>query len=82
MATRKVDEKHDVTTRPVDKIAPKDYRCESFIGLTDGSMTNSRFVGVGSTPAQAENSAIRQAVDAIHAGRVLYRQHGEEGHKQ
>jgi hypothetical protein len=73
MATQKIDERHDVTIRPVDKVAPGQYQCEAIIGLTDGSLTNSRFIGYGSTAAQAEREALRQAKSAIHAGKVQYR---------
>jgi len=55
MATKRIDDKHDATIRPVEKIAPGHYRCEVIIGLTDGSLTNSRFDAEGSTAAQAES---------------------------
>ena len=74
MATQRVDDEHDVTIRPVEKIAPGHYRCEVIIGLTDGSLTNSRFVAEGSTAAQAESAALAQARSAIDAGKVQYRQ--------
>lgn len=73
MATQKIDDKHDVTIRPVNKVAPGQYQCEAIIGLTDGSMTNSRFIGYGSTAAQAERDALSQARSEIHAGQVQYR---------
>ncbi len=73
MGTQRIDDKHDVTMRPPDKIAPRHYRCEAIIGLTNGSMTNSRFIGEGSTAAQAESAALGKARSAIHAGQVQYR---------
>ena len=74
MATQRIDDMHDITIRPVDKIAPGRYQCEAIIGLTDGSLTNSRFVAEGSTATQAESAALSQARYAIHAGQVQYRQ--------
>lgn len=73
MPTQKVDDQHDVTIRPVDIVAPGHFQCEAIIGLTDGSLANSRFMGTGSTAAQAERDAMSQATSAIHAGQVQYR---------
>ncbi|WP_186055602.1 hypothetical protein [Burkholderia gladioli] len=74
MATHRFDDKHDATIRPVDKVAPGHYRCEVIVGLTDGSFTDSRFVGEGKTAKQAEKNALAQAGAAIHAGDIKYRQ--------
>ena len=68
------DDKHDATIRPVDKIAPGRYRCEVIVGLTDGSFTNSRFVGEGKTAKQAQSGALSKASAAIYAGKIEYRQ--------
>lgn len=74
MATHRFDDKHDATIRPVEKIAPGQYRCEVIVGLTDGSLTNSRFVGAGKTAKQAESDALAQASAAIYAGQIEYRE--------
>lgn len=72
MATYPIDDKHDITLRPVDKIARALYRCEGLLGLTDGSLTNSRFVGEGRTASQAENSVLTQARLAVATGQIKY----------
>ncbi|WP_036021873.1 hypothetical protein [Paraburkholderia mimosarum] len=74
MATHRFDDKHDATIRPVDKIAPGHYRCEVIVGLTDGTLTASQFVGEGRTAKQAESAALAQASEAIYAGKIKYRQ--------
>lgn len=74
MATHRFDDRHDATIRPVDKIAPGHYRCEVIVGLTDGSLTDSRFVGEGRTAKQAESAALSQASEAIYAGKIRYRE--------
>lgn len=74
MATYPIDDKHNVTVRPADKLAPGHYRCEASVGLTDGSLTKTNFTGNGNTASQAENDAISQARDAVNDGRILYRQ--------
>lgn len=74
MATKRIDDKHDATVRPVEKIAPGHYRCEVIVGLTDGSLTNSSFDAEGSTAAQAESSALSRAKAAIAAGQIQYKQ--------
>lgn len=73
MATHRFDDKHDATIRPVDKLAPGRYQCEVHVGLTDGSLTDSRFVGEGKTAKQATSAALALAGDAIRAGRIMYR---------
>lgn len=73
MATKRIDDKHDATIRPVEKIAPGHYRCEVIIGLTDRSLTNSRFDAEGSTAVQAESSALSLAKAAIAAGQIKYK---------
>jgi len=74
MATHRFDDTHDATIRPVDKIAPGHYRCEVIVGLTDGSFTDSRFMGEGRTAKQAESAALAQASEAIYAGAIKYRE--------
>ncbi|MHA6823956.1 hypothetical protein ACQUKI_20830 [Ralstonia pseudosolanacearum] len=73
MATHQFDDKHDATIRPVDKLAPGRYRCEVHVGLRDGSLTDSNFVGEGKTAKQATNAALALASDAIRAGSIKYR---------
>ncbi len=72
MATYRIDDKHDITLRPAEKLAPASYRCMGLLGLTDGSLTNSRFVGEGRTASQAENSVLTQARHAVAAGQIDY----------
>ncbi len=73
MATHRFDDKHNATIRPVEKISSTHYQCEVRVGLTDGSLTDSRFFGEGSTARQAESDALSQASKAIYAGKILYR---------
>jgi len=73
MATHRLDDKHDATVRPIEKISSTHYRCEVKVGLTDGSLTDSRFFGEGSTARQAESDALRKASTAISAGQIEYR---------
>lgn len=77
MATHRLDERHDATIRPAEKIAPGRYTCEVRVGRTDGSFTDSRFVGEGKTPKQAEDAALTQARAAVLAGRIKYRDHDD-----
>lgn len=72
MATYRIDDKHDITLRPPEQIAKALYRCEGLLGLTDGSLTNSRFLGEGKTASQAENSALTKARLAVAAGQIQY----------
>ncbi|MEN5031582.1 MULTISPECIES: hypothetical protein [unclassified Pseudomonas] len=72
MATYRIDDKHDITLRPAERIAKALYRCEGLLGLTDGSLTNSRFLGEGKTASQAENSARTKARFAVAAGQIEY----------
>jgi hypothetical protein len=72
MATYRIDDKHDITLRPAERIAKALYRCEGLLGLTDGSLTNSRFLGEGKTAIQAENSALTKARFAVAAGQIEY----------
>lgn len=78
MATHRFDDKHDATIRPVDKLAPGRYQCTVHVGLTDGSLTNSSFVGEGKTAKQATNAALALAGDAIRDGRIKYRTQGKK----
>ncbi|CAE6820505.1 hypothetical protein R70006_06175 [Paraburkholderia domus] len=73
MTTHRFDEKHDATIRPVDKLAPGRYQCQVNVGLTDGSLTESSFVGEGKTAKQATSAALALAAAAIQAGRIKYR---------
>jgi hypothetical protein len=73
MATHRFDDEHDATIRPVEKISSTHYRCEVRVGLTDGSLTDSRFTGEGSTAKQAESDALSKASKAIQAGQISYR---------
>lgn len=73
MATYPIDDKHNVTVRPADRIAPGTYRCTAHVGLTDGSLTLSSFVGEGNTPNQAEYAARSQATAAVAAEQIKYR---------
>lgn len=73
MTTHQFDDKHDATIRPVDKLAPGRYRCEVHVGLTDGSLTDSSFVGEGRTAKQAEEAALAMAKAAIVAGQIKYK---------
>ena len=74
MTTHRFDDKHDATIRPVEKIAPGRYRCEVWVGLTDGLLTESRFVGEGKTKRQAEADALSRARAAIAAGQAVFGQ--------
>lgn len=74
MATHQFDDKHDATIRPADKLSPGRYQCTVHVGLRDGSLTKSSFVGEGKTAKQAQASALAQARAAIDAGKIKYRQ--------
>jgi hypothetical protein len=73
MATHRFDEEHDATIRPIEKLAPGRYRCQVSVGLTDGTFTDSSFVGEGKTAKQAQKAALQLAQEAISAGRIKYR---------
>ena len=76
MATHRFDDKHDATIRPPEKLAPGRYKCEVQVGLTDGSFTDSSFIGEGKTPKQAERAALTLAAHAIETGNIRYRTKG------
>lgn len=77
MATYRLDDKHDITLRPAEKIARALYRCEGLLGLTEGALTNFRFIGEGKTASQAENSALTKARLAVAAGQIEYTKAGD-----
>jgi hypothetical protein len=72
MPTITLDDKHDATIRPTEKIKSGVYRCELTVGLIGGVLTKSQFIGNGRTAQQAEDAAMNEAKAAIAAGKIEY----------
>ncbi len=70
--THRLDQKHVAILYPSAWIRAWCFRCQVYVALATGELTQSTFVGEGRSGRQARDAAIRKAQEAVKSHRISY----------